>query len=794
MKIAVVGPSPVPYVYGGVEGLLWKLVESINKNTAHQAELIKLPVKERSFWELIESYYNFYKLDLTHFDLIISTKYPSWMVKHDNHIVYMVHHLRGLFDTYSFCNEPLSVTENLKVGQVKAILELLEYNEKTEEDIDNVFEMLRQIRIEQDKYDKSTFRFPGPFIREIIHFFDGYALSPTRVKSYFSISENLKRRQHYFPPGVKVKAVYPPAKMEDFLCNDYCYLFTASRLDAPKRIDILIDSMKYVPHNIQFKIAGTGPEEKRLKELAKGDKRIEFLGFVNDEKLIDLYSNALAVLFIPYDEDYGLITIEAMRSRKPVITANDSGGPLEFVINSETGYFVDVSPQQIAERINFFIEHPEEAKKMGSNAYENVKNITWQNVTSSLLGEGGISPKNKKKVLVLSTYSCYPPRGGGQHRLFNIYSLLAKKFDVTIYSIIEVNKTCQNLLLENGLKQICVPQSKDHAESQWKAERALGLNLYDVCMVDFIEKSSEYVQKAKELMRESDIIIFSHPYLYELHKLASDEKKIIYEAHNVEYTLKKDYINDKEYADKVREIELNLCSRSNMIFSTSGEDKKALIDLYNVDSEKVIIAPNGVNTSEISFIKNEIKSEQKAIAGIPNYRTVLFVGSWHPPNLGALKFIVDTLAKEFGNYLFLVVGSVKDYYLQTHRGFPKNVLAFGVIDEKEKYDIYKLADIAINPMFTGSGTNIKMLDYMSAGIPVISTPVGARGLEIENYKHAIICSIDQMAEKISELIGDQKLQNHLRTNARSLVETNYSWEKIAKTMGDRLLVVSTTLP
>nr|HML26436.1 glycosyltransferase [Methanomethylovorans sp.] len=73
----------------------------------------------------------------------------------------------------------------------------------------------------------------------------------------------------------------------------------------------------------------------------------------------------------------------------------------------------------------------------------------------------------------------------------------------------------------------------------------------------------------------------------------------------------------------------------------------------------------------------------------------------------------------------------------------------------------------------------KMLDYMSAGIPTISTPTGARGLDIENGIHALICTEDQMREKIIELMNTETLRNRLRLNARKLVESRYSWDKIA---------------
>lgn len=786
MKIAIVGPSPVPYVYGGTEGLLWKLAESISSCTTHQVELIKLPIEELSFWDLIDSYRQFYKLDLSHFDMIISTKYPAWMVRHKNHIVYLQHHLRGLFDTYHFCNEPLVISQSLRVGLINDIVGIIQNNKTSEKNVDILFEKLDQLKKEKNNYDGNTFKFPGPFIRDIIHFFDTYALSKERIKRYFAISDNVKNRIDYFPKDVKIDVMHHPSKITNFQCGDYNYIFTVSRLDSPKRIGILIESMKYVRHNVKFKIAGIGPEEKKLKELANKDDRIEFIGFANEDDLINLYSNALVVLYIPYDEDYGLITIEAMMSKKPVITATDSGGSLEFVNNSNTGYVTEPDPQKLAEKINYFIENSEDARRMGYIAYQNVKNVTWDNIVCKLLNENNIKTIQKKKTLVLSTFSCYPPRGGGQHRLYNIYTLLARNFDVTICSIIAVNKDYQNLILENGLRQICIPQSKEHADLQWRSEKKIGVDLYDIAMIDLIEKSKDYVQKARELINDSDIIIFSHPYLYELRKFVGDDKLVIYESHNTECILKKDYIKNAEYTKKIKYIEQEACSKSDIIFATSDEDKNNLAELYNVDPKKITISPNGVDTFGINFIDKNEKTRQKEMVGISDYHTILFIGSWHHPNLEALKFIIDNISKKLKKYKFLIVGSIKDYYIKTYGNLPENILAFGTVDEDEKYELYKIADIAINPMFSGSGTNMKMLDCMSAGIPIISTAVGTRGLEIENYKHVIVCPPDQILEKIDELINNEDLKESLIRNARKLVEEKYSWEMISRAFENKL--------
>ncbi len=782
MKIAVVGPSPVPYAYGGAESLFWTLAESINDLTEHNAELIKLPVKEQNFWDLIDSYHSFYRLDLSHFDMIISTKYPAWMVQHKNHIIYLQHHLRGLFDTYHFCNEPDQIPEILKKELVEEILITIK---NPEAKIESVFSMLDELKGNSTSYDPTTFKFPGPFIREIVHYFDSYALSPKRIRKYFCISSNVKTRVDYFPPGVSVEAIPHPSKLEGLRSREYDYIFTASRIDGPKRIKTMVEAMKYVPHDIQFNIAGTGPDEIALKEMAKEDNRIKFLGFVNERDLVDLYSNALAVLYIPYDEDYGLITFEAMKSKKPLITACDSGGPLEFVKDSVTGYVVPPDPKMLAAKINHFIEHPEEARTLGSKGFQAVQDITWERLVAKLLDTNIVKPHGRPRILVLCTYSCYPPRGGGQHRLYNLYSLLARNFDVTICSIIEANKPYQNLLLVNGMRQICVPQAREHAQAQWETERKNGLNLYDVCMIDLIDKSKDYVQIARNLIDESDIIIFSHPYLFRLSKYVEKNKRIVYESHNIEYLLKKDYIQNQVISEKIREIEKQACIKSDIILTTSEEDKSGLVDIYSANSKKIIVAPNGVDTNKILFIDDDEKIKTKSIAGL-HYSTILFVGSWHPPNLEALEFIVDKLAKKLDDCVILVVGSVRDYYLQKHKAMPKNVMALGTVDEEEKYEIYKLADIAVNPMFSGSGTNLKMLDYMSAGIPVISTEIGARGLRASDSRHMLICAPDQIYEKIRNLQANKDLRDNLRRSARAHVEESYSWEKIAKNVEETL--------
>lgn len=770
MKIAIVAPSPVPFIRGGAEFLYEGMHDAINKYSSHQCELIKIPVKEDNFWNIIDSYYKFYRLDLSYFDLIISTKYPSWMVSHKNHILYMLHPLRGLYDTYNSELYGLEVPTDLRQGIVIDILNLIETNSS----IELVFEKLFTLKKVQHEYPPILFSFPGIFIRKIIHFFDKSALSSNKITRYCTMSNTVKNRENYFPTDVKVDVIYPPPKIDTFNSEEYNYLFTASRLDSPKRIDLLIKSMKFIPDNVILKIAGEGPEKEKLMLLAANDPRIEFLGFVNESELIDLYSRALSVIFIPLDEDYGYITIESMMSLKPVITASDSGGPLEFVFNEKTGFIVSPDPEEIAHAISKLLDNPKKAKNMGLAAKQKVSNISWSNFVSQLIDA---TIYTKKKITVLVPYSCYPTRGGGQQRLYNVYSHLARFFDITICSLVEIEKKMHYLTLQNGLKQIAIPESQKSADIRLNGKN--NTNLYDIILIDHAKDSLEYVNQARALVDDSDIVVFTHPFLYSLKPFLNLTNKIIvYESQNVEYLLKKNYV-DKKSLGKVFEIEKQISQDCDVIFTTSKEDMDNLVNVYNIKDEKIFVTPNGVDTSKIKIIDTVEKENMKKEMKLDLKSTILFIGSWHPPNFEALDFIIEKIAKIYPQYIFLILGGINEYYIQKSKTIPRNVYTFGIVSEQEKYEIYKLADIAINPMFSGSGTNLKMLDYMSAGIPIVSTHIGSRGLDIVNKEHALVCEPEFFITNLIDLINNVNLQNKLRLNARKLVEENYSWEIIA---------------
>lgn len=777
MKIAIVAPSPVPFTIGGVENLLWGLCNWMNQNTEHQVELIKLPSRELDFWSLIETYRNFYNLDLNYFDMVISTKYPAWMVRHNNHVCYLQHRLRGLYDT---CH----VTQKTKRGckKVDFILDYMANNPEVDS-LDKFFDMLYDLKKNHAGVPAEYFDFPAPFIRDIIHYLDNNALTNHRIKKFLCISETVKNRKEYFPPNSQVVAVHHPSNLKNYTFGEYKHIFMVSRLDDPKRIDLLIQAMRYVKADIKLYIAGTGPAEEQLKAMAAGDNRIVFLGFVKDAEVEQYYKDSIVVPYFPYYEDYGLITIEAMMHKKPVITTVDSGGPTEFVKNMETGFVVRPDPKEIAEKIDYFASDPTEAERMGQNAYALAKKITWQNVVDAMLSQGpvdsyGAKTTGRKKITVTSTFPIYPPLTGGQVRIFNLYKNLSQVYDVEIVSIADERNNTWRKELSPGFVENRTSKSERHCNKDRKIQNEVGIPVADAAMQLLIQYTPEYIEKLRNAIEESEWTILSHPYMWPAAKSMLQNKRFIYEAHNVEYNLKKKlYPENNKTAMKllniVFEIEKECCEKSEFIMACSDEDKLELTKLYNIPEEKCIVVPNGVDTSKTKFVGMEERLQRKQRAEISGEKIGLFMGSWHGPNVEACDQVFE-IAKKCPEVKFLIMGNLCSYYAD--KPIPENVGLLGLVSDEIKNRVFGLVDFALNPMLSGSGTNLKMFDYMAAGIPIITTEFGARGIESKDI--FIMSDIEQMAEVIDKFeLGRER---KLIFNSYNYVKKHFDWSVIVK--------------
>ncbi len=180
----------------------------------------------------------------------------------------------------------------------------------------------------------SLFQNLAPFALSYVRMWDYYAAQ--RADVYVTLSQYVAGRiQKYY--GYRPEVIYPPVEVERFTPQENIddYYIVVSRLVPYKRVDLAIEACNKLGRKL--KIAGTGPEMEDLKRRA--GSTIEFLGFVPDEKLPDLYSRAKALLF-PQEEDFGITPLEAAASGRPTI-AYAAGGAKETIIDGVTGIFFE---------------------------------------------------------------------------------------------------------------------------------------------------------------------------------------------------------------------------------------------------------------------------------------------------------------------------------------------------------------------------------------------------------------------------------------------------------------------
>jgi glycosyltransferase involved in cell wall biosynthesis len=333
----VVCGAQKPFVRGGAELLQENLVEAIAAE-GHRVELVRLPVaweKDRLFdsplaWRLVP-------LDA---DLVIATNFPSYFVRHPRKVVWLLHQHRGAYDAADAAWSDFGPDD------------------------------------------------PAIEVQRLLSEWDNRALE--EAERLYTISGVVADRLRDFG-GLAAKPLYHPPPLAERLgpgpFGDY--VFCATRLEANKRPHLLVDSLPFTRSGVRSVVAGRG---ELLDDLAAGVRgqdlgdRVELRGFVPDEELVELFAGALAVVYAPSDEDYGYVTLQAFLAGKPVVTAEDAGGVLEWVEDGVTGLVTDGSPEAIGAAVDRLAGDRALAERLGAAGRERVARLSWAPVVRELLG------------------------------------------------------------------------------------------------------------------------------------------------------------------------------------------------------------------------------------------------------------------------------------------------------------------------------------------------------------------------------------------------------------------------
>lgn len=732
-SIAILAPSSVPFQVGGAEKFWWGMRDAIARYSGQFVDLIKIPTPEDNFRELVASYRKFAELDLKHFDMVITTKYPAWMIDHPNHVLYMQHPLRGLYDTYHFTGlPPMLDPVPSSLGELAAIIRR---PEPTRQDLFTVFDLLEKVS-NMKSVPADVFRFPGPLIRELTHFFDRVAKGGKNVKAWLAISATVRGRQDYLPACADVKVLHHPSDLEGYFSRPGEYIFTSSRINATKRVQLLVDAMKYMKADVPFKIAGTGPELEYLRERAAHDPRIEFLGHVSDEDMLEHYARARFVPFVPYDEDYGLVTIEAMKSAKPVLTVNDAGGVCEFVENGVTGLCVEPDPRAIGEAMQYLLDNPEITERMGKAARERVAHINWQENVKALLTHAALANTKKEeggkpKILVCCHFAASPSGAGGERRLYHFCQALSQKADVALVAMgSPARQGIETVNHSQSFHELILPWPEDARGNAEKLGAECGASMDDIAVMLNCASDAFLMDALKREAADASCVVVSHPYMFPALESLGLEIPLIYDAHNVEADVKAGGVRQArpELIARVAEVEEKCCREAALILACSRENIARFQQLYDIEPERFQLAPNGADIASIIFVSPHEREALRKKLAYPDSRLILFMGTGHEPNIEAAGEIMK-LARQIPDVEFLLVGTVSTQARTRKMPRPENAHLVGTVSEDVKNVLLSVADVAVNPMSSGSGTNLKMVEYLAAGLPSVSTPFGMRGME-----------------------------------------------------------------
>ena len=376
------------------------------------------------------------------------------------------------------------------------------------------------------------------------------------------------------------------------------------------------------------------------------------------------------------------------------------------------------------------------------------------------------------KIIDICAYFVNKPVSGGQVRVFGFNQAMSKHASIEQFSYTPVLMWKKTFVYNKNYRE--------HIHNHLFYTKGvvllkiLGIRNYDF-LVPFIFKFIRAPEKLRDALKKCDIVQVEHPWLLNWISRYTD-KPIILVAHNVEYDMQKDFFGSgwgKHLADSIKKNEGRAVRKANLVFAMSEEDKKRLSKLYGIKQNKIVVVPNGTRIKDFE-IKLSKQGARKRL-GLGRYRSyrniALFVGATHPPNKEAADFIEKRLAPKMPDVLFLIVGNVCKKKKQGNR------ICTGAVSDILPY--YKAADLAINPVISGSGSNLKMYAYLAGGLPVVTTRKGLRGVDAKPGKEVIVSDLRDFSKSIATLINDKRLQFELRKNSKKIARM-YDWGGITR--------------
>jgi glycosyltransferase involved in cell wall biosynthesis len=368
-------------------------------------------------------------------------------------------------------------------------------------------------------------------------------------------------------------------------------------------------------------------------------------------------------------------------------------------------------------------------------------------------------------------------------RLFHLYHELSHHFDITLLTSTHFESEAELVQHNENFKEFRIPKDDDW-RTAYESLRSAGVE-GEVSSVAFSlavsNRRNRFREEALKHAYSADLVVHDSPFS---EPIFSDGCNVpeIYNAYNVELGLISSLIYGKGSGivfSKVAEIELTLTKRAAHIMVTSQDDLEQLRILSGRARSDFTIVPNGFASKEA----DRILCARRKVAR-KDSKNYVFIASSHQPNIDAAHFII-TVADKCPSSVFHIVGTVCEHVSEANQ-LP-NVVLHGKVDQGKKEEILIEADAILNPVTSGSGTNLKSIEALACGIPLVTTRFGARGLDLSrDYNVIYFDNLDFVSVNDSFSRMDPSLISEIAARGRAHYEQRLTWSSIALTAAETI--------
>jgi polysaccharide biosynthesis protein PslH len=385
------------------------------------------------------------------------------------------------------------------------------------------------------------------------------------------------------------------------------------------------------------------------------------------------------------------------------------------------------------------------------------------------------------KILMLTPYLPFPPSSGGQIRSYNLIKQLSKKHEITLFCYIR-NKGEEKFIPE--LKKYCKKIRVFGRRRAWSPLNVIlaGLTQYPFLVCIYLSRS--FRKAVSEELAGSHYDLIHAETFYVMTNIPETKTPTLLVEQTIEYLVYKHYVESLKNpifrwllsidVAKLKFWEKYFWAKADGVVAVSEEDKKEMLDLD--PKLKVDIVPNGVNL-DFFKIKNSWNDKNPRILFVANFKWL--------QNIEAVKLLLD--------HVFPIINrkdpGVRVWIVGQH--IPKEILDYKseniLIDNLKEDDqegirnAYFEASAFVSPLRGPGGTRLKHFGAMAAGLPLVTTSVGAEGLGAKDGREVIVKDDPEgLADAVLRVLNDPTYAKNIADNARRLVEEKFSWYKMGE--------------